>query len=366
MKNLFKSTTIFCAAAFSVAVSTGAALAQDSCVQEGDPAKGTLVEFELETGERLKGVYGGCQGVAVMVNHSLLGLLVVPRADIEALAADGELPAAVAAPAPAPVPVPAEAEVKAEAAPVDAEEAEAAADAASATAGETAAAIEEEEPEESAWKVVVDVGLNGSQGNSNDFYGTAGTDVEWKRPDGKRQNVTSLDYLLDMNGQSTDDQVVDFKNRYDWLFPGSPWRWYVGTNWLYSEDENWDVRGLLNAGPGYDIIMNDWTELLGFTGLGVSREFGGDDDDFHPEWIIGYDWKQKLTDHWKMAWKSTYFQKLDDGEFRFETELNFDYKFVEDSDLALRFGIKERYNSDPDDGDDKDDFTYWLSLVYEL
>jgi putative salt-induced outer membrane protein YdiY len=362
VNNVFKSTKLIWAAALSVAISAGAARAVDACEQDGDPAKGTLVEFELETGERLKGVYGGCQGVAVLVNHSLLGLLVIPRSDIEALAADGELPAPATAAAAVPAPTPVV---------VDSDEAEAEVEAASADAGEAAAAeaaeaAEAEEAEESAWEVVLDVGLNGSQGNSNDFYGTAGTDVTWLRPDEKRQWVSSLDYLLDMNGQEIDDQVLDFKTRYDWLFPDSPWRWFVGTNWLYSEDENWDTRGVLNAGPGYDIIMNDWTELLGITGLGVSREFGGDDDDFHPEWILGYDLKQKLTENWKMAWKSTYFQKLDDGEFRFETELNFDYKLSNDRDLALRFGIKELYNSDPDDGDDKDDFTYWLGLVYEL
>ena len=339
---------------------SGPAFADADCIQDGDPAKGTLIELDLSTGERLKGVYGGCKGVAVLVNHSLLGLLVIPRSDLDAMAA-GSLPAPVAPVAPVPVVVPDEADET-----LDVEAESAVTEAAAEEIGDQGTAVdtEEEEPEVSPWTVVLDVGLDGTQGNSNDFFGKAGTKADWKSD--RREFRSSLSYKLDMNGQHIDEQTADLNLRHDWLFSDSRWRWWASNGWLYSSDEAWDVRGILGTGPGYQIIKNDRTDLLGRTGIGISREFGGDDDDVHPEWVIGYDWSHKLTDHWKLVWNSTYFQKIDDGEFRFVTEANADYKFSNDHDIALRFGIKEMYNSDPDDGDSHDDFSYWLSLVFGL
>ena len=348
----------------TVAASAGrAAEAASTCRDASDPDEGAIVEIRLSSGERLKGVYGGCKGVAVLINHALLGLLVVPRSDVAAMA-EGELPAP---------PAVAAVDAEKEAAAVDAtivDPADSAVSAGDEPAEEVVAedSIDlepesEDVPEEPAspWELDVEVGLNGTQGNSNDFDGRAGIDT--KRTSERTEFTAGLHYNLDMNGRSTDEQTGDALLRNDWLFPGSPWRYFVSTNWDYTDQEEWEFRGRLETGPAYAFIDNDRTQLIGRTGFGVLREFGGDDDDFHPTWSIGHNTSHKLTDRWTLSWDANYIQKIDDGEFLVVNEANADYKLSNSRDISLRFGAKDTYNSDPDGDDDENDLSYWLSLL---
>src|ERR1043165_4211417 len=142
----------------------------------------------------------------------------------------------------------------------------------------------------SGWKGSVELGLNGSEGNSPSLNIRGAVT-------GERKSETMVTSGSLVYSRASEHYVVT-KNRFeanarnDWIFEkGAPWRYFLTAKYEYDDFQEWLHRVTLGNGIGYAFIENDKTFLLGRAGFGVSREFVGGANRWVPQGILGADFR---------------------------------------------------------------------------
>ena len=322
-----------------VMLSTSALAADADCWREGDPDSGTMVVVRLGTGDAVEGIYSGCQGTAILVDHALLGLLVVPREGVTATMTSEEYTEELALEQAERV----KAAVAAELAAGDEVINEAVADVettANAAAAEPALVDAYDE-----WDSYVEGGLNGSTGNSERYNSRFGIGTIRAR-DTEELELNIL-YVKAKDGGDVSEEKLLANARNDWFFPDSPLRFFVlGT----AEDDRfkeYDYRFGLALGPAYEFIINDMTSLVGRAGVGLSYELGGADEEVVPEVLLAYDFAHIIQEGWAVTSGLVLYPDLSElGEFRSVLDAALQIQ-TPLPNLDLRIGIQNRYESSP-------------------
>lgn len=211
------------------------------------------------------------------------------------------------------------------------------------------------------WSGSVDLGITGAEGNTTNF--------NFRGAVGARRTTDFFDTKLSFvysfksdDGNDTENKAV-FDARNDWLFRDSPWRLFVLGSLEYDQFKDYDLRLSLFAGAGYEIIKDDATLLVGRLGAGVSREFGGSDDTWTPEALLGADFERKVAPNQKVFATVDLFPSLDDfPAYRFNAKAGYEILLDEQSKLLLKLGIEDQYDSTPGDGFHRNDLTYFVTL----
>lgn len=216
------------------------------------------------------------------------------------------------------------------------------------------------------WEGSVSLGLNGSEGNTERLSvraGIAGQRVVEDKYD-TRFNTTYV--YASEDGNKTEHRFRG-ELRNDWLFKNSPWRVFAQGAVDVDEFKDWEWRLQGYGGVGYEFIKNDKTELIGRAGLGASREFGGDDKDVQFEALLGVDFAHQITERQKISLTGELYPNLSDGgEFRALGRAAYEILVDPESGLSLKLGIEDRYDSDPGEGIDENDFDYFALLVWSF
>lgn len=223
-----------------------------------------------------------------------------------------------------------------------------------------------EPPWSRGWTGGVELGMNGSSGNTERFNFRAGAKAErlTERYDTK---------LLAVYSYAQDDSV-DTENRFlaegrnDWLFKGSPWRVFAKTTLEYDDFKDWDLRWTAHGGVGYEFIKTDKTLLLGRVGLGFAREFGGSDNAWKLEGLVGGDFEHQLTQRQKFTASADFYPELapDIGPYRIEAKAAWEMLVDPESKMTLKIGVMDRYDSHPGDGFERNDFEYFAMLGWSF
>jgi len=311
-------------AAVVVADDVAAGAAEAVVVPIADLAVGSQVTVTLDTGEVLTGTLAATGDDALTIEHPVLGTLTVPRSHVTA-STSGAVTADV-------LPGGMDAAAVAEAAVPD----------------------EEPAPEEkSPWKGLVEGGLDGSSGNSaalnlrtatNLTYETAARKVTW----------STLYSLKDHGGGTTEDRFTT-DARHDWLFANSPWLIFLNARGEVDAKKKYDWRWASATGVGYRFIRNDTTNLVGRLGMGASQDVGGDHSTVRPEGLAEGEYEQKFAGRYTLGAFAGMYPDFDDtGEYRAIARLYLDIALHDTIPMKLRFGVEDRYDSNPDDGDDCD------------
>ncbi|MDG2380764.1 MAG: DUF481 domain-containing protein [Pirellulaceae bacterium] len=211
------------------------------------------------------------------------------------------------------------------------------------------------------WKFGLELGINGSEGNSQAFSIVASTSA-------KRETEHSVIGMKLIYGKTTADGVETqnyglFESRWDWNLSSQSFL-YTKTILEYDEFRTFDLRLTKSAGFGHHFIKNDRSTLTGRLGAGASREFGGIDNEWIPEANFGGDVEQALSARQKVNLTFDYFPAWEDFEnYRVVANANWEVLLDEATNLSLKVGAVDRYDSTPD-GSLANDIDYFVTLVW--
>ena len=145
------------------------------------------------------------------------------------------------------------------------------------------------------------------------------------------------------------------------------WIVFVTNKNVYDEFENLDWRGTISSGLGYRFINEKDRRLIVRVGPGGTHEIYNDPSmrrttlDVFAE--IEFHWP--LGDHAKLEHKQTWTPSVDNVQIlRLTSETGILFKLDNKDRWNLRLGLLQVYNSYPNAGRKKNDFTGTVSLVY--
>ncbi|NBO93214.1 MAG: DUF481 domain-containing protein, partial [Planctomycetia bacterium] len=130
------------------------------------------------------------------------------------------------------------------------------------------------------WTGGVELGFNGTDGNTEVLKMRFGANA-------KRQvenNLFTVDLVYGMARQMgiVSENKALLNARDELYFTDSPWGLFAASQVEYDQFRAFDFRVAVHSGFAYQFLRNDTTSLRGRIGVGVSREIGGQKDDWIP------------------------------------------------------------------------------------
>lgn len=217
----------------------------------------------------------------------------------------------------------------------------------------------------SGWTGSVALGLTGSEGNTERMSFRA--EAQAMRTTESHETSASILYAYGRESSRATESRLDARLRNDWLFKDSPWRLFALGRFEFDDFQDWMYRVSAFAGPAYAFVDTEKTLLLGRVGLGVSREFGGEDNAWTPEGLIGGDLRHQISDRQSITASVDFFPSLKDlGPYRFNATAAWEIVVDPSYGLTLRVGVENRYDSTPGVGFKRNDFTYFALLAWNF
>lgn len=214
------------------------------------------------------------------------------------------------------------------------------------------------------WTGAMEFGVNGAEGNSQNFNLRFGTGLRYKTDDNIFTFDTTYNYA-EQNNAVTQNRLFSI-GRNEWYFKGTPWGVFVDGTYEYDEFRAYDYRIASHAGLTYKFIGNSQTTLKGRAGAGVSREFGGPNDDWIPELIFGLDFEHKFNDCTRFFGTADYIPNINNfTDYRLQIQAGFETMLSKEYNLALKLGIQELYDSSPE-GREPSDLNYFVALIWKF
>ncbi len=213
------------------------------------------------------------------------------------------------------------------------------------------------------WDGGVELGINGTEGNAQSFSMRAGANLE-RETEHNTWKAELIYAKTEANSLKTQHEAF-LRLKYERLFE-SPWTWYVRLGGAYDEFRAFDLRLALYSGLGYRYIDTEFTKLKSRLGAGVSREFGGPNDQYVPEANLGLDFEKQLTDRQKFTATLDYFPDWrDSSSYRTVSDVAWVLLLDEASDLNLKISLIHQYDSTPE-GQEPSDMIYGIVLLWKL
>lgn len=324
---------------------------------------GTVVsgdEVRLASGEILSGKVLSADGKTVRFLHPVLGELSLSAGQVTVLPKDAAARAAALKNAPAvmtPEEIaaanPASAQVNPNPAPA-------------AAAAPAAAKPKDPESFWEGWKGTVDLGLNGSAGNSEtlSLRGAVGL----KRVTEPMETAVNFSYIYATDDGKATKSRAEASIRNDWLFKDSPWGFFAQGKFEFDDFQSWLYRVSAFAGPSYTFIKNDATLLRGRIGFGLSREIMRNAENaINPEALAGLDFEHKLNDRTKIFANVDYLPSLKRfTTFRIDSKAGLEILLDKDSGMNFKLGAADRYQSNPGPGAKRNDIDYFATLGWSF
>lgn len=214
------------------------------------------------------------------------------------------------------------------------------------------------------WESAIELGLNGSSGTSDSLSIRTGGYV--KHASDVRKFKFDIYHNRTSAGGVETQNNAQMNFRHDWLSPETPWTVYGQSQVFYDQFQDFDLNLNLNAGLGYRILDEEWVDLMGRIGSGMSREFGGQDDHWVPEAQFAIEYEQQLSETQKLSAKVDYFPEWASfSRYRVVTELGWEVALLVPSNASLKVAATDRYDSDPN-GVPPHNLNYSVLLLWKL
>ncbi len=232
--------------------------------------------------------------------------------------------------------------------------------------GEAAATTSTPAAKTNPWKLSAELGASGTSGNSDtdDLHAAINGLLE---DDAKRWAVGAGYSTSESNDVETKDQWFAEVTR-DWKFAESKWFLFAGARYDDDNFQEWDHRTTLKAGAGYQWLERNDLNVRFRAGLTHVNESGIANplvDDSRVEGLLGGEAVWKLTEAQTITAGVTYYPDFDDnGEFRTVSELGWSMKLATETDVRLKVGLKNEYDSHRDDPFDTTDRQYFVALLF--
>jgi hypothetical protein len=197
------------------------------------------------------------------------------------------------------------------------------------------------------WDTGVELGINGSSGTSDSLSIRTGGYVKRESRFSKLDLKASHNQTTESGNATQNNAQFDVRN--DWLLDEhSPWTLYATGEVFYDEFQAFDLQTSANTGIGYRFIHEPEVEFIGRCGAGTSREFGGPDERWVPESLLGFEFNQVLSRTQQFYGKLDYYPEWDEiGEFRLVADCGWQIQLTEPSNVSLKISASDRYDSTP-------------------
>lgn len=215
---------------------------------------------------------------------------------------------------------------------------------------EQIAAQPEEEAEPAAgepvWTSSLTLGVDGSEGNTESLNFRAEFHTERLVEEVERFRFFSRYRLETDEGDRTKNDWYNSAIQ-EWFLPDHPrWSVFVQGELEYDEFQDWDVRAAGFVGLGYILIDEEDTKLRGRAGVGGSYEWGGADEEFTPEALIGYDFSHDFNERSRIVSIGNLYPNLEEGgEFRSYVNAAYEIDMTDDKAWSFRIGIEHEYDT---------------------
>jgi putative salt-induced outer membrane protein YdiY len=196
------------------------------------------------------------------------------------------------------------------------------------------------------WDMGMNFGLNGSEGENSTQSIASGAylkrdSVLWTLDSKINYNMTAANSIETQNNALLDARV-------DRKLDKSAWSLYILNQTLYDEFQPFDLRVSVNSGVGYKWVNTENFNLLGRFGAGASREFGGVQDVWAPEALLGLDYEYLISDRQRMTMKVDYFPEWENfNNYRVVSDACWEVDLDKPKNMSLRFTVNDRYDSTP-------------------
>lgn len=233
---------------------------------------------------------------------------------------------------------------------------------------ELAEAAPEEEQPVKLWSGSFELGLDGTEGNSQTFNIRFGFDARRASP----ASILSLD--LDYNKKTSDGRERANKLLCDWrlerLFNDAPWTCHVHGTVEYDEFQAYDLRWSVDVGVGYHFLRTKRTTLTARAGVGFAQEVGlpadEADDENAVEAVFGLEFSHQLNERQKLSASAEYTPELIDfTDCRLTTKAAWEVLLDEAWNLKLKLQARNRYDSVPR-GKKHNDLDYAAMLMWSF
>lgn len=212
------------------------------------------------------------------------------------------------------------------------------------------------------WEGNVELGLNGTEGNTETFNIRLGVTAKHKT-ETLVQTLQFTTIQKSANGAMTANTAL-LDGRLEWPMPNSPWNYFLHGLAEYDEFKAFNVRLSGDTGVGYEWIQNDVTTFITRTGLSASYEMGGPDNTVHPELLFGGEYKHKFNATHSISLKADFYPNVQDfSDFRLNTVASWEIALAEAWGLSLKLSIIDRYDSTPQ-GAKPNDLDYSTLLIW--
>ncbi|MET0027561.1 MAG: DUF481 domain-containing protein [Candidatus Thiodiazotropha sp.] len=224
---------------------------------------------------------------------------------------------------------------------------------------------EENEEAPPTWHHQVELGANGSSGNTQASQLHAGYSADYADDYDTWKFVSAYDRAESNDELSAKRFFADLKK--EWLWPDIPWFGFMQGRYDNDDFKDWQYRVSASAGVGYQHYKDDNWYVATRYGIGGNISRGDDYDVSTPELMLALDTKWHINEIQSFDFTTAFYPDLDDaGEYRNLTALNWSIKLAEESNLALKLGLTNEYNSSVEEGTDNNDFTYNFSLAWRI
>jgi putative salt-induced outer membrane protein YdiY len=214
------------------------------------------------------------------------------------------------------------------------------------------------------WTGSFELGLDGSEGNTQTFNLRFGFDVQRKTEENRF--ALDLDYhKATSNTMETANQAF-LDGRCDQFFPDSPWSAFLAGTVDYDEFSSFDVRVTSHIGFGYELAKSELTCLSGRLGAGCSHEIGSLDKSYVPEAIFGLDFEHQLGKRQKLTATAEYMPDVTGmNDFRLRAKTSWELLIDPQMDLSLKLSVLDRFDSTPN-GAKPNDLDYAAVLLWKF
>lgn len=212
------------------------------------------------------------------------------------------------------------------------------------------------------WESTAEVGLNGSSGNTERFNVRAAAQMD--RFVGDEESRLRFTYTYANEDSQVTEQKFRASARHDHLYDGTPWRAFGQGVYDYDQFQDWNHRVSLRAGGGYQFIETEKTDFLGRFGFAATKDLQGSNTAWRPEALAGLEYKQQITAKQSFEFYVDFFLDLSDtGPYRIEGRAEYAILLDEESNLSLKIGIEDRYDSQPGSAN-RNDVDYYALLSW--
>ena len=214
------------------------------------------------------------------------------------------------------------------------------------------------------WSKGAELGINGTEGNSQTMSLVAGLKLK-RKTDRDLNDFRLTSQRTNTNGQETQNNTLLYYD-YELNLGDSPWSLFVKSGLEYDEFRAFDLRLFVNSGLAYKLIRTKAMTTGVRFGVGTSREFGGPDDRWVPELLFGFDHEHQINKRNKVGIKFDYYPEWSDFEnYRIVMDASWEYLFDEAGNLSIKLSALDRYDSTPN-GAKPNDINYALLLMYKF